>query len=195
MQALGEWKDGSGFAVLVSSLLDSVGDVVVSRGEVKREEDNETEPNIKQCLQKVRDGHFTAAVKVLCSSGVAPLCESTMKALIDKHPVVMPPSLPSNPIAQPALSVDGDCVLKCIRSFPKGTSCGRDGIRAQHLLDAIGGEGSVTSSGLLAAISEVVNLWLGGACPKALAEFVASAPLTPLLKPDNGIRPIAVGGI
>ncbi|KAD6454771.1 hypothetical protein E3N88_09477 [Mikania micrantha] len=32
-------------------------------------------------------------------------------------------------------------------------------------------------------------------CPKVLAEFVASAPLTPLLKPDKGIRPIVVGGI
>ncbi|KAD7479441.1 hypothetical protein E3N88_02577 [Mikania micrantha] len=81
------------------------------------------------------------------------------------------------------------------RSFPKGTSCGRDGMRAQHLLDAVGGEGSVTSSGLLASITEVVNLWLGRSCPKVLAEFVASAPLTPLLKPDKGIRPIAVGGI
>ena len=29
----------------------------------------------------------------------------------------------------------------------------------------------------------------------SLAEFVASAPLTPLLKPDGGIRPIAVGTI
>ena len=29
----------------------------------------------------------------------------------------------------------------------------------------------------------------------SLAEFVASAPLTPLLKPDNGIRLIAVGTI
>ncbi|GJS18306.1 putative reverse transcriptase domain-containing protein [Tanacetum coccineum] len=36
---------------------------------------------------------------------------------------------------------------------------------------------------------------LEGRCPKVLAEFVASAPLTPLLKPDNGIRPIAVGAI
>ncbi|KAJ0755819.1 putative reverse transcriptase domain, exostosin, DNA/RNA polymerase superfamily [Helianthus annuus] len=34
-----------------------------------------------------------------------------------------------------------------------------------------------------------------GKCPSCLAEFVASAPLTPLLKPDNGIRPIAVGTI
>ncbi|KAJ0912612.1 hypothetical protein HanRHA438_Chr06g0276291 [Helianthus annuus] len=32
-------------------------------------------------------------------------------------------------------------------------------------------------------------------CPSSLAEFVASAPLTPLLKPDNRIRPIAVGTI
>jgi len=29
----------------------------------------------------------------------------------------------------------------------------------------------------------------------SLAEFVASAPLTPLLKPDGGIYPIAVGTI
>jgi hypothetical protein len=28
-----------------------------------------------------------------------------------------------------------------------------------------------------------------------LVEYIASAPLTPLLKPDNGIRPIAVGAI
>ncbi|KAJ0878423.1 putative reverse transcriptase domain, exostosin [Helianthus annuus] len=41
----------------------------------------------------------------------------------------------------------------------------------------------------------MVNLCLGGRCPRSLAEFVASAPLTHLLKPDNGIRPIAVGSI
>ncbi|KAD6119073.1 hypothetical protein E3N88_10344 [Mikania micrantha] len=195
LRALTVWKDGSGFDDLVSSLLDSVEETGAPKGECRREEDKERDPNIKQCLRKVRDGHFTAAVKVLCSSGVAPLGDSTLKALIDKHPVVPPPSLPSYPLAQPTLVVDGECVLKCIRSFPKGTSCGRDGMRAQHLLDAVGGEGSITSSGLLASITEVVNLWLGGSCPKVLAEFVASAPLTPLLKPDKGIRPIAVGGI
>ncbi|MCI63979.1 hypothetical protein A2U01_0085236, partial [Trifolium medium] len=48
---------------------------------------------------------------------------------------------------------------------------------------------------LLDAITSVVNLWLGGRYPKSLAEFVASEPLTPLLKPDGGIRPIAVGTI
>ncbi|GJW27470.1 hypothetical protein Tco_0044345 [Tanacetum coccineum] len=82
-----------------------------------------------------------------------------------------------------------------VQSFPKGTSCGRDGLRAQHILDALCGEGSTIAVGLLKAISMVVNLLLEGRCPKVLAEFVASAPLTPLLKPDNGIRPIAVGAI
>ncbi|KAL6514241.1 hypothetical protein OROHE_019228 [Orobanche hederae] len=41
----------------------------------------------------------------------------------------------------------------------------------------------------------VANLWLCGRCPLQLSEFIASAPLTPLLKPDKSIRPIAVGTI
>ncbi|GJY64655.1 putative reverse transcriptase domain-containing protein [Tanacetum coccineum] len=61
--------------------------------------------------------------------------------------------------------------------------------------NALCGEGSAIAVGLLKAISVVVNLLLEGRCPKVLAEFMASAPLTPLLKPDNGIRPIAVGAI
>ncbi|GKA96543.1 hypothetical protein Tco_0818638, partial [Tanacetum coccineum] len=124
--------------------------------------------NIKQCLRKVADGHFTAAVKVLSSSGIAPYCDDTIKAL--------------------------EC-LCCIKSFPNGTSCGRDGLMAQHILDALCGEWSATATDLLKVITSVVNLWLAGWCPPILAEFVASAPLTPPLKTDNEIRPIAVGTI
>ncbi|MCI40047.1 hypothetical protein A2U01_0061279 [Trifolium medium] len=54
------------------------------------------------------------------------------------------------------------------------------------------GEGSPVARDLLDAITLVVNLWLEGRCQISLSEFVASAPLTPLLKPDGGIRPIAV---
>ncbi|KAJ0599143.1 putative reverse transcriptase domain, exostosin [Helianthus annuus] len=195
LRALAMWKESSGFEVLVNSLLADSGEDVVRGGEAHREIAEEVSPNIRQCLRKVSDGHFTAAVKVLCSSGVAPRGESTMQALIDKHPFAPPPNLLSAPLSQPALSVDEDCVHRCVKSFPKGTSCGRDGLRAQHLLDALSGEGSATASGLLTAITNVVNVWLEGLCPRVLADFVASAPLTPLLKPDNGIRPIAVGAI
>ncbi|GJZ91147.1 putative reverse transcriptase domain-containing protein [Tanacetum coccineum] len=55
--------------------------------------------------------------------------------------------------------------------------------------------GSATVTDLLKVITSVVNLWLAGRCLVILAEFVAFAPLTPLLKPDNGIRLIAVGTI
>lgn len=124
---------------------------------------------------------------MLCSSGVAPYNGDTMNALEAKHQHRQPPSMPSNIYSEPPLVAEVDSVLSCIKSFPKGTSCGRDGLRAHQLLDALCGDGSAVATDLLCAITAVVNLWLGGRCPSSLAEFVASAPLTPLLKPDNGI--------
>ncbi|GJR31696.1 hypothetical protein Tco_1107928 [Tanacetum coccineum] len=88
-----------------------------------------------------------------------------------------------------------DSVFGCIKLFPKDTSCERDGLRAQHILDALCGEGFATVTDLLKVIASIVNFWLTGRCPPIFAKFVASAPLTPLLKPDNGIRSIAVGTI
>ena len=155
----------------------------------------ERNPDIKQCLRKVSDGHFMAAVKVLSSSRVAPYSEETLKVLEAKHPYKPPPSKPSTTFHEPPLIGGVDLIFICIKSFPKGTSCGRDGLRAQHILDAMCGEGSATATDLLRAITSVVNLWLGRKCPLSLAEFVASAPLTPLVKLDNGIRPIVVGTV
>ncbi|GJU40105.1 putative reverse transcriptase domain-containing protein [Tanacetum coccineum] len=43
--------------------------------------------------------------------------------------------------------------------FPKGTSCGRDGLRAQHLMDILGGAASAVVDDLLGSITWVVNLW------------------------------------
>ncbi|GKB35199.1 hypothetical protein Tco_0880141 [Tanacetum coccineum] len=68
-------------------------------------------------------------------------------------------------------------------------------MRAQHILDALCGEGSATATDLLRAITSVVNLWLAGRSPPILEEFVASAPLTPLFKLDNMVWPIDVGTI
>ncbi|GKA48095.1 hypothetical protein Tco_0741053 [Tanacetum coccineum] len=95
------------------------------------------------------------------------------------------------------LVVDMINVLGSIQSCTQRTSMwAGERMRAQRGGGTGGGlvilcEGSAIAVGLLKAISVVVNLLLEGRCPKVLAEFVASAPLTPLLKPDNGIRPIA----
>ncbi|GKC87547.1 hypothetical protein Tco_1148196 [Tanacetum coccineum] len=144
---------------------------------------------------EVADGHFTAAVKVLSSSGVAPYCDDTIKSLKVKHPYKPPTSMPSITFSEPPLVSEIDSVFCCIKSFPKCTSCGRDGLRAQYILDALCEEGSAIATDLLKVITSVVNLWLAGRCLPILAEFVTSAPLTPLLKPDNEIRPIAIGTI
>jgi len=190
------WGDREGFNDLILSLLAQPPQRTSHNDRPTAKIDSSVScPNVKACLRKVMDGHFTAAVKVLCSSGVAPFGKDTLKVLVAKHPTVPPPTLPETLLSEPSLVTDAENVSSCIKSFPKGTSCGRDGLRAQHLLDAFCGDGSVIADGLLKAITTMVNLCLKGRCPKVLAEFIASAPLTPLLKPDNGIRPIAVGAI
>ncbi|MCI51379.1 hypothetical protein A2U01_0072623, partial [Trifolium medium] len=65
--------------------------------------------NIKQCLRKVADGHFTAAVKVLGSSGHCN--EVTMKFLEEKHLYRPPPSARTTMFAEAPLVVKVDTVL------------------------------------------------------------------------------------
>ncbi|GJS84130.1 hypothetical protein Tco_0750671 [Tanacetum coccineum] len=56
------------------------------------------ERNIKQCKRKICDGHYTAAVRVLSSSGVAPYNHATLEDLNTKHPFKPAPSLLHLPI-------------------------------------------------------------------------------------------------
>ncbi|GJT05624.1 hypothetical protein Tco_0840086 [Tanacetum coccineum] len=192
--SLATWGKDDGITTLVKSILDgsALGSFGQGGGDFI-EEGATGNTNIKQCLRKVTDGQFTAVVKVLSSSGVAPYCDDTIKALEAKHPYKPLPSMPSITFFYHPLIAEIDSVFSCIKSFSKGTSCGRDGLK--HILDALCGEGSATATYLLKVITSVFNFWLAGRCSPILAEFVASAPLMPLLKPDNGIRPIAVGTI
>lgn len=116
-------------------------------------------------------------------------------ALEDNHPYKPPPSMLSTIFLEPPFVVDIDNVLGSINLFPKGNSCGRDVLRDQQVLDVLCGEGSTISKDLLYSITYMVNLCLAGRCPSILAEFVAYAPLTPLLIPDKGIQPIVIGTI
>ncbi|GJZ91856.1 hypothetical protein Tco_0663921, partial [Tanacetum coccineum] len=196
LKSLATWGKDYGITTLVKSMLDGSGSVSLGEGGGDFLEERTTgNTNIRQRLRKVTDGNFTAAVKVLSSSGVAPYCGDTIKALEAKHPYKPPPSMPSNTFFEPPIIVEINSVFGCIKSFPRGTSCRRDSLRAQHILDALCGKGSATATDLLKAITSVINLWLAGRCPPILAELVAYAPRMPLLKLGNGIRPIVVGTI
>ncbi|GJY68723.1 putative reverse transcriptase domain-containing protein [Tanacetum coccineum] len=165
---------GDGFIELIPSLFAQPLRVVSGKDDLVSGSDSSTVgTNVKQCLRKVSDEHFTATVKVLCSSGVTPFGTDTLTALLAKHPILPPPVMPGLFPSEPPLVMDVDSVLGY----------------------ALYGEGSTIDVGLLKAISVVANLLLEGRCLKVLEEFMASAPLTPLFKPDNGIRHIAVCAI
>ncbi|GJW41336.1 putative reverse transcriptase domain-containing protein [Tanacetum coccineum] len=127
-----------------------------------------SEQNLKQCKRKIYDVHYTAASAL---------------------------SLPDIPIDHHQLIASQDVVLDRIKSFPRGMSCGRDGLRAQHLMDGLSGADVAISDELVSSITQVANLFLERKCPMMLGEYIGSAPLTPLVKPGGGIRPIAVGTI
>nr|GEV91865.1 putative reverse transcriptase domain-containing protein [Tanacetum cinerariifolium] len=148
--------------------------------------------NITQCKRKISDRHYTVAVRVLSSFGVAPYSDATLEDLKIKHPFKHAPSLPHIPFDHHHLIASSIVVLDRIKSFPRGISCGRDSLRAQYLIDYLIGSVVAISNELVSSITQVVNLSLGGSCPKMLGEYIASAPLTLLVKPGGGIRPIAI---
>ncbi|GKF73513.1 hypothetical protein Tco_0219845, partial [Tanacetum coccineum] len=61
--------------------------------------------------------------------------------------------------------------------------------------DCLSGAAVAISDELVSSITQVVNLFLDGKCPNRLGEYIASAPLTPLVKLGGGIRPIVVGTV
>nr|GFC27870.1 hypothetical protein [Tanacetum cinerariifolium] len=106
--------------------------------------------------------------RVLSSSGVAPYNDATLEDLKTKHPFKPPSSLPHISIDHHHLVASQAVVLERIKSFSRGTSCGRDGLHAQPLIDCLS---------------------------RAAIAIYDGALLTPLVKPSGGIRPIAVGTV
>ncbi len=91
------------------------------------------------------------------------------------------------------LSATPNLVRKQISTFVKGTACGRDGLRAQHLTDAL--SVSTQDETLIEALTALVNLYLSGKIQAFLAPFIVSAPLTALRENNGGVRPIVVGKV
>lgn len=192
-QSLTKWREPQGCAFLTQKLLNLYNDNNCRK--LPKKNKTTVNTNMQACLKKLRTGQFTAAIRILSSDGIALPTPDTLYELQQKHPHAPPPSIPADDIITPSLSVDAKSMLDAIKSFPKGTACGRDGLRAQHLLDALSGPAAAVADELLESMVGVINLWLAGNCPSELGEYVDSAPLTLLLKLGGGVRPIAVGTI
>ncbi|GJW82166.1 hypothetical protein Tco_0146141 [Tanacetum coccineum] len=113
----------------------------------------------------------------LDSSGLASYCDDTIKALEAKHPCKPPSSMSSSTFSKPPIVADIDSVFSCIKSFPKGTSCRRNGLRAQHILDALCEEWYATATNLLKLelyrrlVSKVAMKGVGKEISKYLSDF------------------------
>ncbi|GKA04933.1 hypothetical protein Tco_0684053 [Tanacetum coccineum] len=111
-------------------------------------------------------------------SSVAPYTDATIDDLKAKNPFKLAPSLPHIPTNHHQLMAPPGVVLDMIKSFPRGTSCGRDGLRAQHLIDYLSGAAVAISDELIASITQVVNLFLDGKCPQAVRRLVSKVSAT-----------------
>ena len=121
--------------------------------------------------------------------------DSTLDALRRKHPPPHPdsqrPSPPGEPSCYPTISEEA--VTLAIRSFPKGSAGGPDGLLPQHLKDMTGASAESGGPVLLSALTSLVNIILQGKVPRAVRPLFFGANLTALTEKDGGVRPIAVG--
>jgi len=144
--------------------------------------------NVRRAEKLIReDGQLGKAVQALHSSGLAPVSQSTVDLLRDKHPVSPLPT--PGPVPPQLLSVNPRQVLSQLQTFSKGTAGGRSGWRVQHFLSLC------QSQQFLAGFTYIINLFLADNAPRELAGIVVSGSLVPLLKKDGGVRPIVVGEV
>jgi hypothetical protein len=119
---------------------------------------------------------------------IAPATPDTCAALAALQPIRPLPV--GAPPAQAPYRAQVKEVLSALKTFPPGTDGRRDGLTPLQIKHALSVGGSDL---LLDSLLGVVNRALAGDIPQPLRSYWASALITPLLKPNGGIRPIAVG--
>ena len=138
-------------------------------------------------------GRMGAAVRALSAQRVADASDpATLRGMELLHPHSPPPSAEA-PEEEPPLQCTVSDVESALASFDLDSAGARDGLRPQHIHDAITRPALGLRGHLLTALSGVVSRCLAGDVPAAVAPFISSAHLTPLLKDAGGLRPIAVG--
>ena len=133
-----------------------------------------------------------------CSeNSIGEVNDSTFAALQSKYPVPHPDSnmpSPSNSTElEEALMVEEGDLVRAIRSFPKGSAGGPDGLRPQHLVDLTSFAAGQDGEALLHALTIVTNFVLAGNTLVQARGIFFVASLTALCKKDGGVRIIAVG--
>ena len=127
---------------------------------------------------------------------IAPVNEATVRVLQEQHPaptVDTPLNAPPTtrvpvgtaPVGSPSLAG----VRQGFHKFSRCSAPGPSGLRVEHMLCMI------PTQGFYSSLHMVVSRLTVGAVPATMRPFLFGALLTPITKPDGGVRPIAVGEV
>ena len=155
-------------------------------------------PSIEQRVSaKLADFDVQGAVRILTSkeSVLQPSAETKAK-LQEKHPQQHSnssnPPLPDDSI--PCFSTDKKAFLKALRSFKRGIAGGADGLTPQHMRDMCEESLGEAAHNLIDTMVKFFNTVVyPGKIPWEVCPTFYGANLMALAKPDNGVRPIAIG--
>ena len=86
-----------------------------------------------------------------------------------------------------------DEVVMAIKRFTRASVGGGLGLTITHIRELAETSEAHDEGGLLHALASIFTKCLKGQAPPRLTEWMAGAILTPLRKPNNDVRPIAVG--
>jgi len=147
----------------------------------------------------IEEGLLSKACAALDPSGMHILSPSVIATLEKKHPKgnYLPPALPppdgqERPVP---LSFEVEAILRALRGFHKSTAPGGSRLRISHLLDALDIPTGDADGRVSKPLTKLCNLLVAGDAPTSIAQWIAGAPLHPLMKKDGGVRPIAVGEV
>ena len=144
--------------------------------------------NARRSRHAVEDGCFKKAMQALSSKGIVEPSHKHYSRLLEKHPQVPSPTMPSEP-HPPSAHIPDYVVLKSIKSFPNGTAPGPSGLRASYFKEVVQCPSPNKSAHVLQAI---VNLIAAGKAPTTVVPHLCGANLLAFSKKDGGLRPIAV---
>jgi hypothetical protein len=160
---------------------------------------NEIDDNTKRLFAKcklaqelVSQGHVSRAVKTLTNSPLAELTPENIAALKKLHPA-RPADRATPPMPNSAINVetrvDLETLKKVLKKLSTGASPGPSGWTADLLLQLIADKDC--AAGLLCLVNHITNDML----PPVARQYILQSWLVAVAKPNNGIRPIAMGSV
>ena len=140
--------------------------------------------------QKIKLGEISRARQCLTGASLAPWTEAMFQFLQARRPQVVARELPEAVQTfepESLVTVDRKIFSKCLKSAPRGASPRPGGCTYEHLKTLL--DDTDTMELLFEAITSLARANV----PVEIAEVLVGARLTPLTKPDGGVRGIATG--